>query len=53
MLMHMAKRIGATTTEVPGSHAVFMTQANAVADVIDQAVQEIVQAASPAAKAPR
>ena len=51
MLMHMAKRIGATITEVPGSHAVFMTQAKAIADVIDQAAQEIVQAATPATKA--
>jgi pimeloyl-ACP methyl ester carboxylesterase len=34
MLQHMAKRIGATVTDVPGSHALFMTQAAVVADVI-------------------
>lgn len=39
MLQHMAKRIGAKVTEVPASHAVFMTQPKVVADVIDQAAQ--------------
>lgn len=39
MLFGMAKRIGATVTEVEASHAVFMTQPKAVADVIDQAAQ--------------
>jgi len=40
MLHKMAKRIGATITEVPASHAVFMTQPKAVADVIDRAAKE-------------
>lgn len=39
LLRSMAKRIGATTTEVKGSHVVFLTQPKAVADVIDQAAQ--------------
>jgi pimeloyl-ACP methyl ester carboxylesterase len=39
MLRHMANRIGARITEVPASHAVFMTQPKVVADVIDQAAQ--------------
>lgn len=47
MLQHMARRIGATITEVPGSHAVFMSQAKAVAAVIDQAAQEAVPASAP------
>lgn len=41
MLLHMAKRIGATITEVPGSHAVFMTQPKAIARVIDRAAQSV------------
>ena len=40
MLHSMAKRIGARVTEVPASHALFMTQAKAVADVIDQAAHD-------------
>lgn len=40
MLRHMANRIGAEVTEVPASHAVFMTQPKVVADVIDQAATE-------------
>jgi pimeloyl-ACP methyl ester carboxylesterase len=39
MLRHMAGRIGAKVTEVPASHAVFMTQPKAVADVIDEAAK--------------
>lgn len=34
MLQHMATRIGADITNVPGSHALFITQASTVADVI-------------------
>jgi len=45
MLHKMAKRIGATTTEVRASHAVFMTQPKAVADVIDRAAQGAVRKA--------
>ena len=40
MLHKMAKRIGATVTEVKASHAVFMTQPKAVAAVIERAAQE-------------
>lgn len=43
MLRHMAKRIGAKVTEVPASHAIFMTQPKAVADVIDGAAREVSQ----------
>lgn len=39
MLHSMARRIGARITEVPASHALFMTQAKAVADVIDEAAR--------------
>ena len=39
MLRAMAKKIGARTIDVKASHAVFMTQPKAVADVIDQAAQ--------------
>lgn len=39
MLQHMAKRIGAETTNVPASHALFMTQPGVVADVIVTAAQ--------------
>jgi pimeloyl-ACP methyl ester carboxylesterase len=45
MLQHMAKRIGADITEVKASHAVFMTQPKAVADVIDRAAIEAGRAA--------
>ncbi len=39
MLFHMANRIGATITEVPASHAVFMTQPKVVADTIQLAAE--------------
>ncbi len=39
MLQGMAKRAGATIVEIPGSHAAFVTQPSAVADVIDQAAR--------------
>jgi pimeloyl-ACP methyl ester carboxylesterase len=39
MLHAMATRIGARITEVKASHALFMTQANAIADVIDEAAR--------------
>ncbi|MDP3257838.1 alpha/beta fold hydrolase [Bosea sp. (in: a-proteobacteria)] len=45
MLDHMAKRIGAKVTKVSASHALFMTQAKVVADVIDQAAQQAAAAA--------
>src|SRR5688572_17674086 len=45
MLHAMAKRIGASITEVKASHAVFMTQPRAVADVIDQAALNGVRSA--------
>jgi pimeloyl-ACP methyl ester carboxylesterase len=42
MLRSMAKRIGAETVDVKASHAVFMTQPKAVADVIDRAAQSAI-----------
>ncbi|MFC0389627.1 alpha/beta fold hydrolase [Muricoccus vinaceus] len=45
MLRHMANRIGAKVTEVAASHAVFMTQPSAVADVIEEAAQKSAGAA--------
>jgi hypothetical protein len=41
MLRHMAKKIGATVTEVSASHALFMTQPAVVSDTIDAAAQKI------------
>lgn len=35
----MAKRVGATETEVTASHAVFMRQPNVVCDVTDEAAR--------------
>jgi pimeloyl-ACP methyl ester carboxylesterase len=43
MLHKMAQRIGAAITEVPASHAVFMTQPKPVADVIDRAARQTSQ----------
>jgi len=52
MLQSMAKRIGANVTEVPASHAVFMTRPKEVADVIDAAARTVSQGAErPAAAA--
>jgi len=39
MLQHMAQRAGAAITTVPGSHAVYLTQADAVSDVIIAAAE--------------
>lgn len=39
MLHAMARRIGAKVTEVRASHALFMTQPKAIADVIDEAAR--------------
>jgi pimeloyl-ACP methyl ester carboxylesterase len=41
MLQHMAARMGAEVTNVPGSHALFITQAGTVADVIATAAGNI------------
>ncbi|WP_424135317.1 alpha/beta fold hydrolase [Roseomonas chloroacetimidivorans] len=41
MLRHMAKRMGATVTEIAASHAVFMTQPVVVSDTIDAAAQRL------------
>jgi hypothetical protein len=46
MLQHMATRAGAMITNVPASHAVFMTQAGVVADVIHTAAQNAVLVAT-------
>ncbi|MFP4537938.1 MAG: alpha/beta fold hydrolase [Dichotomicrobium sp.] len=45
LLRSTAHRIGAETTEVPGSHVVFLTQPRAVADVIDKAAKGAAEAA--------
>jgi pimeloyl-ACP methyl ester carboxylesterase len=45
LLRSTARRIGAETTEVPGSHVVFLTQPRAVADVIDKAAKGAAEAA--------
>ena len=41
MLVHMAERIGADITKVPASHAVFVTQPQVVASVIERAAKEV------------
>jgi pimeloyl-ACP methyl ester carboxylesterase len=46
LLRSTARRIGAKTTEVPGSHVVFLIQPKAVADVIDSAAQGAVAMAA-------
>ena len=45
MLQDMAKRIGAKVTTIPASHAVYFTQPEAVADVIDEAARHSVAVA--------
>ena len=40
LLRETARRIGANTEEVKGSHVVFLTQPKAVADVIDRAARQ-------------
>ena len=47
MLLGMARRIGATIVEIPGSHAAFITQPARIAEVIDRAARSI---SEPAAK---
>ncbi|KZY38894.1 hydrolase [Roseovarius sp. HI0049] len=39
LLRHTAERIGAVSVEVPGSHVVFLTKPDEVADVIDTAAR--------------
>ncbi|MFW2512673.1 alpha/beta fold hydrolase [Demequina sp. SO4-13] len=39
MLQHMAQRAGAAITTTPGSHAVYLTQAEVVSDVINDAAE--------------
>jgi pimeloyl-ACP methyl ester carboxylesterase len=51
LLRSTARRIGAVTTEVKGSHVVFLTQPKAVADVIDQAAKGALHAKPQAAAA--
>tara|TARA_R110002020_G_scaffold21095_13_gene71666 strand:+ start:657 stop:1361 length:705 start_codon:yes stop_codon:yes gene_type:complete len=45
MLFHMAERAGAEITTVPGSHAVYVSQAGTVADTIDAAARKAANAA--------
>ena len=44
----MAERAGATTTEVPGSHAIYVSQPGAVASLIAQAARSLVAATNSA-----
>jgi hypothetical protein len=37
----MAQRAGSNVTEVPGSHAVYVSRPKAVAEVIEKAAREI------------
>lgn len=46
MLQHMAQRAGAKITTTPGSHAVYLTQAGVVSDVIDSAAESALAVAS-------
>ena len=41
----MAKRAGATTLEVKGSHSVYVSQPNSVAELIEQAARSLTLAA--------
>jgi len=50
LLRSTARRIGAITTEVKGSHVVFLTQPKAVADVIDTAAKSAQSTPAPASK---
>jgi pimeloyl-ACP methyl ester carboxylesterase len=50
LLRSTARRIGAITTDVKGSHVVFLTQPKAVADVIDTAAKTARSATAPARK---
>jgi pimeloyl-ACP methyl ester carboxylesterase len=42
----MSKRAGSTVVEVPGSHAIYVSQPNAVAALIEEAAKGIKAAAS-------
>jgi len=37
----MAKRAGANVAEVPGSHAIYVSNPSAVADLIEQAARSV------------
>jgi hypothetical protein len=37
----MAKRAGATVVEVPGSHAIYVSNPRAVADLVQQAASSV------------
>lgn len=52
LLRSTARRIGAETTEVQGSHVVFLTQPKAVADVIEAAAIRAAEVASTSTAAP-
>lgn len=51
MLRGMAERIGATIVDIPGSHAAFITQPAAIAEVIDRAARDVSQKAKTQAQA--
>jgi pimeloyl-ACP methyl ester carboxylesterase len=45
----MAERAGATTTEMPGSHAIYVSRPDAVASLITQAARSLATTATPVA----
>ena len=45
----MAERLGATTTEVPGSHAIYVSRPDVVAGLIAQAARSVATSATPVA----
>jgi len=45
MLQHMARRMGAKITDVPASHALYLTQAGVVSDVIVEAAENVLVSA--------
>ena len=42
----MAERVGATTADVPGNHAIYISQPSAVAGLINQAAASLASATS-------
>jgi hypothetical protein len=42
----MAERAGATTTDVPGNHAIYVSQPSAVADLVTRAAASLATATS-------
>jgi hypothetical protein len=45
----IAERLGATTTEVPGSHAIYVSRPDVVSGLIVQAARSVATSATPVA----